>query len=162
MQLTIQTNTPSSLVALQGPQPAVDSVWMYLLLAGVFLGLTFYQRQWKLAVVPLGILLLGVVSYVGRLGKPSYQMSANFSTGTVHSETLARSGAVVSKQDTTLADVASAEMQYNRNATRIALILRNGEQRFPLGELHYNNEPDQYVILTKLREAIGQAAPVGK
>lgn len=162
MQLTIQTNTPTSLVALQGPQPSVDSVWMYVLLAGVFLGLTIYQRQWKLAVVPLGILLLGAVSYLGRQGKPSYRMSANFSSGTVHSETVTKSGAVVSQQDTSLADIASAEMQYNRDATRIALILRSGEQRFPLGALHYNNEPDQYVVLTKLRENIGQAAPVGR
>ena len=100
LQLTIQTNTPANLVALQGPQPAVDSVWMYILLAGVFFGLTFYQRQWKLAVVPLGILLLGVLSYVGRLSKPSYRMAANFSTGVVHSEKVARDGNVVSSSRT--------------------------------------------------------------
>ena len=112
-------------------------------------------------MVPLILVVLGAISKMLPDPQHSYQMSVDYRTGSIRCEEFI-DGAKQSEQVTALADVASAEMQHNRDATRIALILRNGEQRYPLGHYHFNNEPDQYVILTKIRSLIGQTAPAAR
>lgn len=161
MQLTIQADTPSSLVAVQGAQASSSMVWVWTILAAVFFVAALRTRVKAMLLVPVLFAVFAVLAAFWPKTERSYRMALNYQAGTVLTEELIN-GNKGSEQSVALADVASAEMQYNRDATRIALILRNGEQRFPLGQYHFTKEPDQYVILTKIRSAIGQTAPEGK
>lgn len=161
MQLLIQANTSTSLTAFQGPQPAQDSTWVWIIMAAVFLVPALRTRDRKLWMVPVLFVLFAVACKLIPRTTHSYRMSFESSARSIHTEEFVN-GKAQQEQMVVLADVASAEMQYNRDATRIALILRNGEQRFPLGPYHFNNEPEQYVVLTKIRSYIGQTASEGK
>lgn len=143
--------TPVSLVAPQDPQPTLHLFWVYAVLVAVFGGLAFHHRSWKLAMFPLSFAVLGTLLFFLPNTQSSFRMSLDSSAHLIETEEFVH-GSKQQEHPFALADVASAEMQYNRDATRIALILRHGDRRFPLGHFHFNNEPEQYVILTRLRE----------
>ena len=110
---------------------------------------------------PISIAIFGTLLSFLPNTQSSYRMSVDSPAHTLKSEEFVK-GNRHQEQSVALADVASAEMQYNRDAARIALILRNGEQCFPLGHFHFNDEPQQYVILTRLREEVRQAAQAAR
>lgn len=161
MQLQIQTDTPASLVALQGPQPAQGIFWAFAIMVTIFGAMALYHRSWKLAMFPLSLAVFGFGLSVLPKTQPSYRVTLDYRSGHMQTQEIGN-GKVTKEQDTSLADVASAEMQYNRDATRIAVLLRNGEQRFPLGQYHFTSEPQQYVVLTRIRAATGQVASAGR
>lgn len=161
MRLLIQVDTPVSLVALQDSQPTLHLFWVYAVLVAVFGGMALHHRSWKLGMFPLSIAVFGTLLSFLPKTQSSYRMSLDSPAHLVRTEEFVHDSKQ-QEQTVALADVASAEMQYDRDATRIALILRNGEQRFPLGHFHFNNEPQQYVILTRLREEIRQVAPAAR
>ena len=150
--LTIISNSGGRLIVVQ--QPQAESYTFWIILVVVLAACFIYRRAWQLLFIPA---LLAVViyssSFIGQ--KTTYRAEIDQETRQITSEQLEKDK-IVSKTTIPASDLNSAEMQFNRGASRIVLVHRDGRQEFPLGEQHLQNEPDQYVVLNALRQAIGQ------
>ena len=152
--ITIVSNTGNQLIAEQRPQ-TVGFLLIVLSLGIVGLAVYFARvHAYKMLLLPvLALLLLLLLSRTGQ--KATYRVTIDQAKRRIISEKL-QDGKVLDSTTTSAADVASAEMEFNRGARKIALIHRDGHQSFPLGEEELQNEPDQYIVLNALRQSIGQ------
>ena len=152
--ISILSNSGGRLVAEQRPQ----NINFLLLLFGfaIVAAVIFIVRvhAYKMLLLPgcLTLLLLFLAN-VGE--KVTYRVTVDQASHTITSDQI-KGGKVVGSAALPASDLTSAEMQFNRGARTIVLIGRDGSQHFPLGEAQVQDEPDQYVILNALREAIGQ------
>ncbi len=152
--LTIQQNTPTQLVAVQSPGTATAySIWV-LLTAIAVVACALYYRRWWLVIVGIALVVF-MIPWRSSQRAPNYEVVVDKSARIITSKTM-----LGNRMEQTFSedarDLASAEMQFNRGATRIVLIQQDGQQKFPFGELHYQDEPDQYVVLNAMRQTIGQ------
>lgn len=152
--VNILSGVNGHLVVVQ--QPQVNDNTIYIVVIMVLAVYFTYKRMWQFLLMPVFITAwLYLLSFVGQ--KTSFRAEIDPDSHQIVSEELAK-GKVVSKTIIHTSDISSAEMQFNRDATRIVLLLRNGTQVFPLGEQHLQDEPNQYVALTAIRQAIAQDA----
>lgn len=151
--VTILSNLNGHLIVVQQPQRENYIIWIVLL--GVVVIVFGFQRMWQVALLipAFFVVLLFLLSFLGQ--KTSFRAEVDPQAHQIISEELSRDK-IISKTIISTDDISSAEMQSNRGATRIVLLLHNGTQVFPLGQQHLQNEPDQYVVLTAMRQAIGQ------
>lgn len=152
--ITIITHANGHLVAEQRPQ----STGFLVALLSLFLLLLAIQfiraRAWKWLLFPAGaFLFLILLSFVGT--PTTYRINIDQPHRLIVSEQIV-DGKVVATTTIPASDLSSAELQFDRGARTIVLIHRDGRQSFPLGEQELQDEPNQYVILNALREAIGQ------
>ena len=142
------------LIIVQQPQPGDYS---YLVAVAIFLIiLACYKRAWGLLIGPVFIAyLLYTAHRVG--GQSTYRAEIIPETHQIISEQMDK-GKLTAKTIVPINDIASAEMQSNRGATRIALIMRDGTVMLPLGPIALQDEPDQYVALTAIRQVVAQNA----
>jgi hypothetical protein len=153
--ITVLQNANGHLIAEQRPQTGNFIVVVGLLAAIVFALVLAYKHQWKMMLVPaLAALVLTPMWHSPN--NPVYRIVVNQQAHEVVSDKL-MDGKSVEHTVTPTGEIASAEMQFNRGARTIVVIGRDGKQIFPLGQQQLQNEPDQYVVLNALRQAIGQA-----
>jgi hypothetical protein len=150
--LSIVSNINGHLIAEQQPQSGGNTIFIILIVATtLYFG---YRRAWKFLLIPAVLCLIVMQSmFMGQ--KTSYRVEVDQPTRQILSQEWSK-GKVISSTTIPVSDLNSAEMQFNRGASRIVLIHRDGRQEFPLGEQHLQNEPDQYVVLNAMHEAIGQ------
>jgi hypothetical protein len=153
--ITVLQNANGHLVAEQRPQTGNFIVVAGLLAAIVFALVLAYKQQWKMLLIP-GLAALVLILMWRSPNNPVYRIVVDQQAHEVVSDKLV-DGKSVEHTVTPTSEIASAEMQFNRGARTIVMIGRDGKQIFPLGEQQLQNEPDQYVVLNALRQAIGQA-----
>ena len=153
--LQIMENSPQQLLAVQTPYGASFLPVLGALVALGFCAWFAYSRQWRLLIIPaLALVVLGGLALIPRA--PTYHLQVDRAAHQVTSE--ARRGeAVVTSFSVAAQDLSGADMQFNRGASTIVLIRRDGSLLFPLGEQQLQNEPDQYVVLNVLREEIAHS-----
>lgn len=106
-----------------------------------------------------------VYLFVGTVAGPLV-LAAAIGNGAIHRVTIDRHynqlifekvkrGVVLERTQTSVSDFTSAEMQYGRGSSAIILIRPDGKLVYPLGDEQLQNESNQYVVLTALREVIG-------
>jgi hypothetical protein len=153
--ITVLQNANGHLIAEQRPQTGNFIVVLGLSLAIIFALVQAYKHQWKMILIPvLASLILIPMWHSSK--NPIYRIVVDQQAHEVVSDKLV-DGKSVEHTVTPVGEIASAEMQFNRGARTIVMIGRDGKQIFPLGEQQLQNEPDQYVVLNAIREAIGQA-----
>ena len=152
--LAIQQNSAGSLVALQQPQSTTGYIVWVVLGVVVVAGLAVSSRRWWVLVVAVLLAAL-MIPWRSSQRNPAYKLVLDKTTGEITSITL-RNGTPGETVSVPAKEISSAEMQFNRGATRIALVKRDGQILFPLGEQHLQGEQDQYVVLSAIREMIGQ------
>ena len=154
--LQIIENTQRQLEAVQ---TAYSSSWLLGLAIIVAAGFSIWlirARQWKLLIIPAAALFVfGLLALMPKA--PTYHLVVNLDDGQIRSEAK-RGDRVVSSFVVSTHELSGADMQFNRGATTIVLIRKDGSLLFPLGEQQLQNEPDQYVVLNVLRTAIGNTA----
>ena len=84
-----------------------------------------------------------------------YRITVDRSAGKVQWVTT-KQGRETSSEEVAATDISSAELEFNRDARCIVLILKDGAQVYPLGRQHYSGEPEQYVVLAGIRQLIAQ------
>ena len=114
----------------------------------------FSQRKWVLGVF---MLVLAAGLSLMMLPGATYRVKVDRAGRTISWETK-RAGASEPQGSLPAASIQSADFDFNRNARNILLIGRDGKQYFPLGSQHFTGEPDQSVVLTAIRELIGQGS----
>ena len=87
---------------------------------------------------------------------PTYRITVDRAAGKVEWVTL-KGGKEGSSDALAASDIASADMEFNRNARNIVIVRKDGSQSYPLGRQHFTGEPEQYVVLNAIRQLIGQA-----
>lgn len=150
--LQIVENSPQQLVAVQTPYGASFLLVLGVIVAIGFCGWFAFTRQWRLLVIP-GIALLVLCGLALIPSVPTYHLQIDKPGHRITSEAR-RGDAVVNSFTVNGSDLSSADMQYNRGASTIVLLRRDGSQLYPLGEQQLQDEPDQSVVLTALRDAI--------
>lgn len=154
--LQIMENSPGQFLAVQTPYTASFLPVLGALVAAVFCAWFAYTRQWRLLAIPvLALLVLGGLALIPR--PPTFRLQVNRAAHQVTSEAQ-RGTAVVTSFSVAASDLSGADMQFNRGATTIVLIRKNGSLLYPLGEQHLQNEPDQYVVLNVLRDEISHSS----
>ena len=139
------------LVIVQQPQPGLGP---FFIVAAVVLTLVLcYQRAWVALFVPAIFAWVAYLCFTA--GQSTYRAEIIPETHQIISEQMDK-GKLTAKTIIPINDIASAEMQSNRGATRIALIMRDGTVILPLGPIDLQDEPDQYVALTAIRQVIAQ------
>lgn len=154
--LQIVENTPQQLVAVQTPYGASFLLVLGIIVALGFLAWFAFTRQWKLLLIP-GVALLVFIGLARMPSVPTYRLQIDKADHRITSEAR-RGGTVVSSFTVSGADLSSADMQYNRGASTIVVLRRDGSQLYPLGEQQLQDEPDQSVVLTALRDVLTPAA----
>ena len=154
--LQIVENSPQRLVATQTPYSA-----SFLPVLGIVVALGLgawyaFTRKWRMLFIPaLALLVLGGLMLLPRY--PTFHLQVDQATRTIASE--GKRGDTVVRAFTVQGDeLSGADMQFNRGASTIVLIRRDGSLLYPLGEQQLQDEPDQYVVLNALRAAIPNAA----
>ena len=155
--LTIIENSANLLVAEQSPPSVLMFALLPTLVAACAAVAVLLQRKW----VP-GVLLVLLVAGLSLMLLPgaAHRITIDRRARTISWEKR-QSGKVEAHEEVGAASVQSADMDFNRNARNIILIGRDGRQYFPLGNQHFTGEPEQAVVLSAIRELIGQNAPVG-
>jgi hypothetical protein len=127
--------------------PAFQGIVMVIVL-GVWL---VRRPSWWLA----GALLLsiGFVVWSLRPGSTSYTFAVDADRRVLHAEELTK-GTVERKWDVAFADVLESTIQYDHRAIRIALVLRDGTQVFPLGDVYRQDEPGLLKTQALLQEIL--------
>lgn len=152
--ISILSNANGQFIAEQRPQNINFLLAIFTL---CMLGLAFQYvraRAWSSLSLP-AIVLLAVfgLSFIGP--KTTLRIHVDEAAHQVVYQEL-KGDKVLSTVTTPFSDISSVEMESNRGARKIVLIHRDGHQSFPLGEEALQDEPDQYVILNTMRQAIGQ------
>lgn len=107
---------------------------------------THHRLGGALAVLgAIGMIWLAMPSSV------SYRVEGDGNSKTFHLEELKRQE-VVEQSVVPLNAIERIDMQSNRGATRIAIIMNNGDQRFPLGEAYMQDDPEQYKALVLMQQ----------
>ncbi len=153
--LQIVENSPQQLVAVQTPYTASFLPVLGILIALGF-GLWFaFSRQWLRLLIPgIAILVFGSLMLLPK--NPTYHLRVDRAAHQVTSEGR-RGDAVVESFTASGSELAGADMQFNRGASTIVLTRRDGSVLYPFGEQQLQDEPDQYVVLTALRDLITPA-----
>jgi hypothetical protein len=152
--ITVLQNANGHLIAEQRPQTGNFIIVLGLLIAIFFALVLAYRHQWKMMLLPV-LAALVLIPMWHSSSNPIYRIVVDQQAHEVVSDKLV-DGKSVEHTVTPTGEITSAEMQFNRGARTIVMIGRDGRQIFPLGEQQLQNEPDQYVILNALRQAIGQ------
>ncbi len=142
--LIAEQSAPSTLVFGTISVVLCGGVAIYMLL----------HRKWG-----LGLSLFFLTLALTLLAKPgpAYRITVDRSENKIEWETI-RGGRQVSHSEVASADLASADMEFNRDSRCIVLIHKDGTQSYPLGRQHFSDEPEQYVVLNAIRQLIGQTA----
>lgn len=154
--LQIIKNSPQELVAVQTPYSA-----SFLSVLGIVVALGFcawfaYTRQWRLLIIPaLALLVFWGLTLIP--SAPTYHLQVDRVGHRVISEAR-RGDAVVTSFSVDTIELSGADMQFNRGASTIVLIRKDGSLLYPLGEQQLQNEPDQYVVLNVLRSVIADSS----
>ena len=152
--LNIIENSANLLVAEQSPPSVLFFGLLSTLVALVAAGAVFSQRKWILGAF---MLLLAAGLALMMLPGAAYRITVDRTAHTVAWEAR-RSGTVEAQGSLPVASIQSADFDFNRNARNIILIGRDGKQYLPLGDQHFTGEPEQSVVLSAIRELIGQSA----
>ena len=152
--LQVLQNDGGLMVAKQTPYTAGFIPYLFILLSAGFLIRFLWTRQFRAAVIP-GLVLVFVLSDFLTPVVPTYTLILNREKRTLTSEARVKN-AVQAGFTVDAEDLNSAEMQFNRGATTIVLVRRDGSLLYPLGEQQLQDEPDQYVVLNAIRQMIGQ------
>ena len=114
-----------------------------------------YTRQWRLLIIPaLALTVLEALALMP--SAPTYHLQVDRAAHSVTSEER-RKDVVVSSFSVSANELSGADMQFNRGASTIVLIRKDGSLLFPLGEQQLQDEPDQYVVLNVLRDVIAKS-----
>lgn len=153
--ISILSNANGLLVAEQQPQ-TVGFLVALLVIGMLGLALYFIRRHaWTMLVLPADALVIALSLW--RFGQgDTYRVTVDQQHHQIVSQRI-DGNKVVANTTTPASDLTSAEMQFNRGASKIVLIHRDGHQSFPLGEQELQDEPNQYVVLNAMRLAIGQS-----
>lgn len=115
-----------------------------------FAAVRLFQTHHRLGSAFAAIGVLGMV-WLAMPSSVSYRMEGDGNSRTFHIEELRRQ-AVVGQSVVPLDAIERIDMQSNRGATRIAIIMNNGDQRFPLGEEYMQDDPEQYKALVLMQQ----------
>ena len=150
--LPILENTQARLVAEQSPPATLFFGVISALICGGVAGIAILHRKWVLGLI-LGALTVLFVFLA--IPGSVYRITVDRSAGKVQWVTT-KQGRETSSEEVAATDISSAELEFNRDARCIVLILKDGSQVYPLGRQHYSGEPEQYVVLDAIRQLIAQ------
>ena len=154
--ITILVNSNGHFTAEQNGQ-SFALVSLLLAAGAVVLALIFARsRAWIWELIPLVLLLIAVGLLFANRGK-AYRME--ITPGDAMHVQQFDGGKPVLDSNIYLESFASADLEYRRQDRRIVAVLRDGRTIYPLGEDYVASEPDQFVVLTAIREAIGRTPP---
>ena len=152
--ISILSNANGQFIAEQAPQSVGFLLAIFTIGLLALAAYYFYTRAWSLLTIPgIGLLMVFGLSLIGQ--KTSFRIHVDEPARQIISQEF-KGDKVLSTVTTPFSDISSIEMQSNRGALTIAILHRDGHLSFPLGEQALQDEPDQYVILNTMRQAIGQ------
>ena len=149
--LSILENSSTRMVVEQSA-PNMLFAWITAALSLVLALFMLFNKRWVLGAL---MIALAIGMTVLATAWPAYRMTLNRRSNTI-SWSAVKHNKQVSYDEVQVADVNSAQFEFNRDARCIVLVLKDGSPTYPLGRQHFSGEPQQYIVLNAIREVIGQ------
>jgi hypothetical protein len=116
----------------------------------VFVAIRVFQMHHRFAGALAALGAIGML-WIATPSSVSHRAEGDGNARTFHIEELERQ-VVVDQSLVSFNSIERIDMQSDRSACRIAIIMNNGAQRFPLGEGYVQDDPGQYRALVLMEQ----------